>query len=183
MLQPFGVSFVLVGLISFLPAASKRMRKILQQGLLAVCILFNVCFGFEYIVDYSKQQEIVRQLEAVNLPKFTNRYVFIDQTTNLNARGRYYRDRDWWGLIGTAYNFEFAKKAEIRTQCDQEGRLILINGPETHWRALKNWIQNRDMGFVVKIDDTPDTCAEDLEPSIIRQGAIPILFYFVKQGE
>ena len=183
MLQPFGVSLVLVGLISFLPAASKRMRKMLQQGLLAVCILFNVCFGFEYIVDYSKQQEIVRQLEAVNLPKFTNRYVFIDQTTNLNARGRYYRDRDWWGLIGTAYDFEVAKKAEIRTQCNQEGRLILINGPETHWRALKNWIQNRDMGFVVKIDDTPNVCTPDLEPSVIRQGAIPILFYFVKQGE
>ena len=183
MLQPFGVSLVLVGLISFLPAASKRMRKILQQGLLAVCILFNVCFGFEYLVDYSKQQEIVRQLEAVNLPKFTNRYVFIDQTTNLNARGRFYRDRDWWGLIGTAYDFEVAKNAEIKTKCDQEGRLILINGPETHWRALKNWIQKRDMGFVVKVDDTPNACTPDLEPSIIRQGAIPILFYFVKQGE
>ena len=183
MLQPFGVSLVLVGLISFLPAASKRMRKILQQGLLAVCILFNVCFGFEYIVDYSKQQEIVRQLEAVNLPKFTNRYVFIDQTTNLNARGRYYRDRDWWGLIGVAYDFEFAKKADIKTKCYQEGRIVLINGPETHWRALKNWIQNRNMGFVVKVDDTPNACTPDLEPSIIRQEAIPILFYFVKQGE
>ena len=183
MLQPFGVSLVLVGLISFLPAASKRMRKILQQGLLAVCILFNVCFGFEYLVDYSKQQEIVRQLEAVNLPKFTNRYIFIDQTTNLNARGRFYRDRDWWGLIGTAYNFEVAKKAEIRTQCNQEGRIVLINGPETHWRALKNWIQNRNMGFIVKIDDTPGACTPDLKPSIRRQGAIPILFYFVKQGE
>jgi len=183
MLQPFGVSLVLVGLISFLPAVSKRMRKILQQGLLAVCVLFNVCFGFEYLVDYSKQQEIVRQLEAVNLPKFTNRYVFIDQTTNLNARGRYYRDRDWWGLIGTAYDFEVAKNAEIKTKCDQEGRLILINGPETHWRALKNWIQNRNMGFIVKIDDTPNACTPDMEPSVIRQGSIPILFYFVKQSE
>ena len=183
MLQPFGVSLVLVGLISFLPAASKRMRKILQQGLLAICVLFNVCFGFEYLVDYSKQQEIVRQLEAVITPNRTDIYLFFDQTTNLNARGRYYRNRDWWGLIGTAYDFEFAKKAEIRTQCNQEGRIVLINGPETHWRALKNWIQNRDMGFIVKIDDTPNACTPDLEPSIIRQEAIPILFYFVKQGE
>ena len=183
MLQPFGVSLVLVGLISFLPAASKRIRKILHQGLLAVCILFNVCFGFEYIVDYSKQQEIVRQLEVVNTPNLTSQYIFIDQTTNLNARGRYYRDRDWWGLIGTAYNFEVAKKAEIKTKCEQEGRLVLINGPETHWLALKNWVKSRNMGFVVKVDDTPGACTPDLEPSIIRQGAIPILFYFVKQGE
>ena len=101
----------------------------------------------------------------------------------MNARGRYYRNRDWWGLIGTAYDFEVAKKAEIRTQCNQEGRIVLINGPETHWRALKNWIQNRNMGFVVKVDDTPNACTPDLEPSIIRQEAIPILFYFVKQGE
>ena len=102
---------------------------------------------------------------------------------SVKARGRYYRDRDWWGLIGTAYDFEFAKKADIKTKCYQEGRIVLINGPKTHWRALKNWIQNRNMGFVVRIDDTPGACTPDMKPSIIRQGAIPILFYFVKQGE
>ncbi|MFZ9644954.1 MAG: hypothetical protein ACO290_08125, partial [Ilumatobacteraceae bacterium] len=55
---------------------------------------------------------------------------------------------------------------------------ILIQGPETHWEALKNWVSDGDMGFEVTVDDTPGACKPEMVTSEKVSGAIPILFYF-----
>ena len=137
-------------------------------------------FGLEYVVDYAKQQSIVEELESIGEVAGFDEYLFADQATLLNARGRSYRSRDWWGLVWTAYGLDAAERAEILTSCDggENGRFVEINGPDTHWQALKNWVSDGNMGFEVTIDDSPGSCKPELMQTERVSGVIPILFYF-----
>jgi hypothetical protein len=131
-------------------------------------------------VDYSKQQSVVDELASKGQAPGINKYKFADQTTLLNARGRRYRARDWWGLVWTAYGLSAAERAEILTACEavETARFVEINGPETHWAALNNWVSDGNMGFEVTIDDSPGSCKPELMQTERVSGVIPILFYF-----
>ena len=88
--------------------------------------------------------------------------------------------RAWSGLIGLANGLDEARRLKIETICGtrESARLVLIQGPETHWEALKNWVSDGDMGFKVTVDDTPGACKPEMVTSERVSGAIPILFYF-----
>ncbi len=178
-LQPLGVALLIVGAIGLLPKFLDKFSKKIQAFILSVCVVFNVGFGFEYVVDHAKQNKIVGVLKKVESEPDSN-YQFVDQTVLLNARGRTYRERDWDGLIWLAYGVESMQSSRVATTCDPNGdaRLVLIRGPETHWDALKNWVSDGDMGFEVTIDDTPGACKPEMDTSEKVSGAIPILFYF-----
>jgi len=179
-LQPLGVSLIIVGVFRLFHVRSERRQNCLLKLILSTCVLINVGFGFEYVVDYAKQQVVVEKLESIGEVSGVDEYIFADQTTFLNARGRMYRPKDWWGLVWTAYGLDAAERAEILTSCEggEDGRFVEINGPETHWQALKNWVSNGDMGFEVTIDDSPRACKPELMQQETFSGAIPILFYF-----
>ena len=112
--------------------------------------------------------------------KLVSNYQFVDQTTLLNARGRAYRERDWKGLIWLAHGVESMQLSRVETVCksNSDARLVLIQGPETHWEALKNWVSDGDMGFKVTVDDKPGACKPEIVTNQRSSGAIPILFYF-----
>ena len=179
-LQPLGAALLIVGVIGLLPKSLKKFTKQIQALILAVCVVFNMGFGFEYVVDHAKQKEVVRVLKEDGESKSGSDYQFVDQTTLLNARGRAYRERDWRGLIWLAYGVESMQASRVETICEspKDSRLVLIEGPETHWEALKNWVSDGDMGFKVTIDDTPGACKPEMVTSERVSGAIPILFYF-----
>ena len=179
-LQPLGFSILLVGLIGLLPGFANRFRNWFIGAILAISVVFNVAFGFEYIVDYSKQTSVVAALGAEPNKTEGDEIQMVDQTTFLNARQRSYRERDWLGLVGLAEGVDSAKKLKVVGGCSDNPntRLVLIRGPETHWEALKNWVSDGDMGFKVTIDDTPGACKPEMVTSERVSGAIPILFYF-----
>jgi len=179
-LQPLGVALLIVGVIGLLPKSLKKFTKQIQALILAVCVVFNVGFGFEYVVDHAKQKEVTRVLKEDGESKSGSDYQFVDQTTLLNARGREYRERDWKGLIWLAYGVKSMQSSRVTTMCEshKDARLVLIRGPETHWEALKNWVSDGDMGFEVTVDDTPGACKPEMVTSERVSGAIPILFYF-----
>ena len=180
-LLPLGASLFLVGILGLALRRGNRLKKTLFGTLLSICVVINVGFGFEYVVDYSKQQAVVDELASKGQSPGIDKYKFADQTTLLNARARRYRERDWWGLVWTAYGLSAAERAEILTACEavETARFVEINGPETHWAALNNWVSDRDIGFVVTIDDGLMPCDQkrsfSKEVSIFQ---IPILFYF-----
>ena len=179
-LQPLGFSILLVGLIGLLPGFANRFRKWFIGAILAISVVFNVAFGFEYIVDYGKQTSVVAALGAELNKTEGDEIQMVDQTTFLNARQRSYRERDWLGLIGLAEGVDSAKTLKVVGGCSENPntRLVLIQGPETHWDALKNWVSDGDMGFKVTVDDTPGACKPEMVTSERVAGAIPILFYF-----
>ncbi len=180
-LQPLGVALLIVGATTVLSKQEKFLKQI-QIVVVSVCVVFNLEFGFEYVVDHAKQREVVAQLKNIGESKSISGFEFIDQTEILNARGRLYRYRDWYGLISLAYDskLKYGTDIVIENSCSQRlgARLVLIDGPETHLQALKNWASKGDMGFDVIVDDTPGACKPEMVRSEIVSGAIPILFYF-----
>jgi hypothetical protein len=179
-LQPLGASLIFVGFLGVLNLRREKLRYYFLGVLLSVFVILNVGFGFEYVVDYAKQQAVVEKLERSGEDADVNEYIFADRTNLLNARGRVYRPRDWWGLVWSANGLSAAERAEILSSCNggENGRFVEINGPETHWQALKNWVSDGEMGFEVTVDDTPGACKPELMQLEIASGAIPILFYF-----
>jgi hypothetical protein len=179
-LQPLGFSILLVGFIGLLPSFVNRFRQWFIGAILAISVVSNVAFGFEYIVDYSKQTSVVAALGAEPNKTAGDEIQMVDQTTFLNARQRFYRDRDWLGLVGLAEGVDLAKRLKVVGNCSKNPntRLVLIQGPETHWEALKNWMSDGDMGFEVTVDDTPGACKPEMVKNQQSSGAIPILFYF-----
>ena len=147
---------------------------------MVISVVLNVGFGFEYVVDYSKQISVVTALGAESNKTAGDEIQMVDQTTFLNARQRSYREREWLGLIGLAEGVDSAKKLKVVGSCsvNPNTRLVLIQGPETHWDALKNWVSDGDMGFKVTVDDTPGACRPEMVMNGKVSGAIPILFYF-----
>jgi len=181
-LQPLGVSMFLVSLLGLYFLGTDTLRKVVICSIFLFSIVFNLAFGFEYIVDVQKQEQIVRELKIAGVVALDSEYQFIDQTSLLNARGRNYADRDWQGLFGLAYREDSARLAGNRVSIictdNQRSRLVLIQGPKTHWQALKNWVRDRDMGFKVTVDDTPGACKPGMVTAERVSGVIPILFYF-----
>ena len=180
-LQPLGFSMALIGLFGLLPSFMKRFRNQIVAAVLAVSVVFNVAFGFEYVVDQEKQTAVITELRA-SQDKITDAEIqIVDQTRFLNARQRAYRERDWLGLFALAKGIESAKRLSLVVgNCSEnpDSRLVLIEGPETHWQALKNWVSDSDMGFKVTVDDKPGACKPEMVLSRRSSGAIPILFYF-----
>ena len=121
-----------------------------------------------------------------NLEESRN-YVFVDQASLLNARGRQYKSSTYSILLhqakyrGNRKNLltNFAP-CNVGVDCEttRDATLVLIQGPETHWQALKNWVSDGEMGFEVTVDNTPGACKPELMQQEIASGAIPILFYF-----
>ena len=179
-LQPLGFSILLIGLLGLLPSIAGKVKSWTFGAVLAISVVFNVAFGFEYVVDYSKQMSVVDALEAKPIKTAGDEIQMVDQTTFLNARQRSYRERDWLGLVGLAEGIESAKKLKVVGGCSENlsSRLVLIQGPETHWDALKNWVSDGDMGFKITVDDTPGACKPEMVTNQRSSGAIPILFYF-----
>jgi hypothetical protein len=178
-LQPLGVALILTGFFNLLKPGPFYSQKRFWILIFSPVLFFNLCFGFEYVVDNTKQDLVIKTLRNEREKDITN-YMFADSTQNLNARGRTVRDRDWVAAIVTAYGLDAAERAEILTSCDggENGRFVEINGPDTHWQALKNWVSDGDMGFVVTIDDSTGACKPELMQIARVSGVIPILFYF-----
>ena len=179
-LQPLGISLIVIGAMKYFEI---RISRALQQWchpVLFMCVVFNAGFGIEHVVDYSKQKEIISQLKLAGESQSMDYYKFVDQTNGLNARGQTMYYRAWSGLIGLAYDSDEAGRVNIEIRCKtrEDARVVLIQGPETHWRALKNWVSDGDMGFKVTVDDTPGACKPEMVTSERVAGAIPILFYF-----
>ncbi len=192
-LQPLGIALVAVGSIGLIFKFSDRIRRLVLGAIVTLCLLINVGFGFEYVVDYQKQVKIIEEVRKSGANSAES-WTFIDRTSLLNARGREYAIHDWEGVIsrakpkylkiGTADFDLLERRGFIRNSCtpsaqfSDESVIVDIRGPETHWEALKNWVSDGDMGFEVTVDDTPGACKPEMVTSEKVSGAIPILFYF-----
>ena len=181
-LQPLGFALFVFGLISFMTSRVPRVRTIVLNGILAISVVFNFSFGLEYIIDNAKQEQIIDSLKVVGQINDQQDYIFIDRSVNLNVRARTFRDRDWLGLIGSAYSFKFADGVTVERSCQtrQGTRLVLIDGPITHWLVVKNWIRSSDAGFVVQIFDKPVICKPEIVQGRPSEQKVPILLYFFK---
>ena len=187
-LQPLGVSLIVVSCIGLISRGNDRLKVITSRVVLATAVLFSFCFGLECVIDYQKQKKIIEEISISDISDIRG-WTFIDETALLNARGRGFTDQDWSIFIfkGNSKLIDIKKEFMpnfIQTECPvnqkalESNALVTIDGPETHWQALKNWVSDGDMGFKVTIDDTPGACKPGMATTARVSGAIPILFYF-----
>jgi hypothetical protein len=179
-LQPIGFALFIFGSISALARRLPRIRAVAFNAILTVSIIFNFCFGLEYVIDNAKQEQVIVALKVAGQINDQTDYIFIDRSVNLNARGRHYRGRDWLGLIGSAYSFKFADGVAVELSCQtrQGTRLVLIDGPDTHWLVVKNWLESSHAGFVVKIVDNPEVCKPEMVEGPPNKQTLPFFLYF-----
>lgn len=180
-LQPLGFSLLTCCLFYFIPANLRRIRTWSRNSVIGLCVLFNVCFGLEYLVTYSKQQIVISELKNIGNDTSVIEYKFIDRSGYLNVRGT---PLDGFGIVGTAYGFENNEQLDLRgIECvsTDNVRLVVIDGEKSHWKAMQNWLSHRNFGFSVKILDGPVACTPDLVENFGRGTQIPILFYFKSQ--
>ena len=191
LLQAFGFALILVGFVQLVSVLSTGVAKFLKVSAIGFCVFFAVCFGFEYVVDSQKQDRIIdalnESLENKSDLDESRNYVFVDQASSLNARGRPYKTSTYSIWLHQAKYRGDRKNLltnfapwNVSNVCNttKDGTLVLIRGPETHWEALKNWVSDGDMGFEVTVDDTPGACKPEMVKNQQSSGAIPILFYF-----
>lgn len=176
-LQPFGVSLLICSLLYFIPLKIRRVQLFLQIMVISICVLINTGFGFEFIVDYAKQKEVVSELRNVGFDSTISEYVIIDRATHLNARG--HPVGDWLYLVPIAYGVA-PERVSVSNQCisSNGSRLVVIDGKKSYWKALRNWISQGDFGFSVEILDSPILCTPDLVENSRMQNQIPLLLYF-----
>ena len=177
-LQPFGVSLLICSLLYFIPLKIRRVQLFLQIVVISICVLLNTGFGFEFIVDYAKQKEVVSELRNVGFDSTISEYVIIDQARHLSARGQ--PVGDWLYLVPIAYGVA-PERVSVSNQCisSNDSRLVVIDGNESYWKALRNWLSHGDFGFSVEILDGPILCTPDLVENSRRQNQIPFLKYFI----
>ena len=179
-LQPLGVALIICSFLQFIPLKLKKFQRSLQILIISICVTLNLGFGFEYVVDYAKQREVIRELQSVGHKIALTDYEFIDKTTHLNVRGRDY-SIEWQYLIDIAYGSEIARSVTSSAQCRSSGdvRLVVIDGRASYWKALQSWFSQRDFGFSVKILDGLTPCTADLVKNTRKKNQIPFVFYFI----
>ena len=85
-LQPLGASLIFVGFLGLFHLRREKHLSYFLGALLSISVILNVGFGFEYVVDYAKQQAVVEKLDRSGEDAGVNEYVFADRTNLLNKK-------------------------------------------------------------------------------------------------
>ena len=180
-LQPLGFSLLVCSLFYFIPTNLRKVRIWSRNLVIGLCVLVNVCFGFEYLMTYSKEQVVINELKNRGNELSVTDYKFIDRSGYLNVRGT---PLSSFGMLGSSYGFDnYARFDHSDNECVSADnvRLVVIDGEKSFWKAMQNWLSHRSFGFSVEIFDGPVSCTADLVSNFGRGTQIPILLYFRDQ--
>ena len=154
-------------------------KALFLQTTLLFCLLFNVIFGFEYWIDYSKQKAVVEALQNFDSPSRSNNYQVFDQAQSLNSQS-IARPWIWEKLIAVAFGEDKAQKAKIesRGKCfsDSASNFVIIKGPRSHAVAVTNFLKRGSFGFEVQVGVMNNACS----PEMIRIKEFdpwPVIFF------
>lgn len=144
-LQPLGVAFFLVGLVSFLPSVTQKLRGKIIGLILIISILINLNFGLEAFTEYSKQLEVVDTLETSGDFNLVELYVVRDETPNLNFLANGYSSKMWAGLIATATDPSVYRWFEIIPGVGLSEKLVIeCHPPEKKNREHMRYCQSAE---------------------------------------
>ena len=179
-LQPLGFAIFITGFISLWSNKFHLFKALFLQTTLLFCLLFNVIFGFEYWIDYSKQKAVVEALQNFDSPSRSNNYQVFDQAQSLNSQG-FTTLWIWEKLIGVAFGENKAQRAKIesRGKCfpDSVSNFVIIKGPRSHAVAVTNFLNRESFGFDVQVGVMNNACS----PEMIRIKEFdpwPVIFFF-----
>jgi len=180
-LQPLGFSIFLVGLLTLIEVVNIGLKKLLFGLILVSSLLINLQSGFEYWIDFSKQNTVVAALHNFDVQNSSVKYQVFDRVPLLNAQAAANRFI-WKNLVAAAYGEDYAKNAEIESvnKCVpfDGSNFLIVSGPKNHFEAVRNWMKSRDFGFLVKVGVMNGRCLPEMARVSVKTESWPVLFFF-----
>ena len=180
-LQPLGFSIFLVGLLTLIEVVNIGLKKFSFGLILVSSLLINLQSGFEYWIDFSKQNTVVEALQNFDGQNSSVKYQVFDRVPLLNAQAAPNRFV-WEKLVGVAYGEDYAKNAEIDpvNKCVpfDGSNFLIISGPKNHFEAVKNWMKSGDFGFLVTVGVMNGRCLPEMARVSVKTESWPVWFFF-----
>ena len=179
-LQPLGFAVFLTGFVSLISRNVHWAKTCFLQATLLLCLFFNLIFGFEYWIGYSKQEAVVEALQNFDTQRLSNNYQVFDQAQSLNSQSLVW-PLIWEKLIGVAFGADVALNAKIesRGKCfpNSVSNFIIIKGPRSHAVAVINFFKKGSFGFDVQIGAMNNFCSSEMI-RIKEFDSWPVVFFF-----
>lgn len=180
-LQPLGFSIFLVGLLTLIEVVNIGLKKLLFGLILVSSLLINLQSGFEYWIDFSKQNTVVAALHNFDVQNSSVKYQVFDRVPLLNAQAAPNRFI-WKNLVAAAYGEDYAKNVEIGSENKcvpfDGSNFLIVSGPKNHFEAVRNWMKSRDFGFLVKVGVMNGRCLPEMARVSVKTESWPVLFFF-----
>lgn len=112
LLLGLGFALIIVGFIGQVDSTFKRRCTAFLVGLF---VAWNITFMHAYYLDSLKQDQLVVALQKSDGLKSSKIIMFNDQTTSrFNARGRFYYEIEWDGILAKAFGNESKSGVDMR---------------------------------------------------------------------
>ena len=154
LLLGLGFSLIASGFVKLLPENSGRA---VFKTLVLFCLIFNVIYMRDYLLDWKKQIQIVADLRVSTFPP-TSKIVMVFETEaaqRFNARGRLIRSFEWEALIekGTSMkNIEVIYSGRIDCSGDNNqipDLLMTVDAVNSNMKA----IVLQDPGITIRLEE------------------------------
>jgi len=108
LLMPLGISFILLAVFNWISNGLPQKPAAL---VVLISIFFSFSYSYEFYLDSIKQNETIAVIKSSRVLSDASHVMVEDQTEQLNARGRRFRDYEWEAILNYASNSEQKIKA------------------------------------------------------------------------
>ena len=151
LLMPLGFSFILLAAFNWI---SNGQPKKPATAVVLISIFLSFSYSYEFYLDSLKQNELIAVIKSSSVLSGASYVMVEDQTEQLNARGRKFRDYEWEAILNDASNSQQEIKALPleRISCSDFPTDFVLRITSTHGRI--HALFTRRFGIQIEIDET-----------------------------
>ena len=149
LLMPLGFSFILLAVFNWI---SNGQPKKPAAAVVLISIFLSFSYSYEFYLDSLKQNETIAVIKSSKVLSGASHVMVEDQTEQLNARGRKFRDYEWEAILNYASDSQQKIKAHPleRISCTDFPTDFVLRITSTHGRI--HALFTRQFGIQIEID-------------------------------
>ena len=149
--MPLGFSFILLAVFNWI---SNGQPKKSASAAVLISIFLSFSYSYEFYLDSLKQNETIAMIESSGVLSGSSHVMVEDQTEQLNARGRKFRDYEWEAILNNASNSQRNIKALplARISCSDFPADFVLRISSSHGRL--HALFTRHFGIEIEKDTT-----------------------------
>jgi hypothetical protein len=151
LLMPLGFSFILLAVFNWI---SNGQPKKPAAAVVLISIFLSFSYSYEFYLDSLKQNETIAVIKSSKVLAGASHVMVEDQTEQLNARGRKFRDYEWEAILNYASDSQKKIKALPleRISCSDFPTDFVLRITSAHGRI--HALFTRKFGIQIEIDET-----------------------------
>jgi hypothetical protein len=151
LLMPLGFSFILLAVFNWI---SNGQPKKPAAAVVLISIFLSFSYSYEFYLDSLKQNETIAVIKSSKVLAGASHVMVEDQTEQLNARGRKFRDYEWEAILNYASDLQKKIKALPleRISCSDFPTDFVLRITSAHGRI--HALFTRKFGIQIEIDET-----------------------------